>query len=81
VQSKLVFNKEIKSAENPEETLQKKVDEYTERFANPYIAAERGYVDDVILPSQTRLKLVNAYQLLKTKVDTNPKKKHTNIPL
>jgi len=77
----IIFNKEIKSAENPEETLQKKVDEYTERFANPYIAAERGYVDDVILPSQTRLKLVNAYQLLKTKVDTNPKKKHTNIPL
>ena len=57
------------------------MNEYTERFANPYIAAERGYVDDVILPSQTRLKLVNAYQLLKTKVDTNPKKKHTNIPL
>jgi propionyl-CoA carboxylase beta chain len=77
----IIFNKEIKNAENPEEELQKKLDEYTEQFANPYIAAERGYVDDVILPSETKTKLVNAFQLLKTKVDRNPKKKHTNIPL
>ncbi len=77
----IIFNKEIKNAENPEEELQKKLDEYTEQFANPYIAAERGYVDDVILPSETKIKLVNAFQLLKTKVDGNPKKKHTNIPL
>ncbi|MEE9430118.1 MAG: carboxyl transferase domain-containing protein, partial [Melioribacteraceae bacterium] len=51
------------------------------KFANPYIAAERGFVDDVIKPSETKLKLVNAFQLLKTKVDSNPKKKHSNIPL
>ncbi len=57
------------------------LEESIEKFANPYIAAERGYVDDVIKPNETRLKLVNAFQLLKTKVDTNPKKKHTNIPL
>ena len=44
-------------------------------------AAERGYIDDVITPSETRLKLIKAFQLLKTKVDTNPKKKHSNIPL
>ena len=55
--------------------------EYKEKFANPYIAAERGYVDDVIKPSETKMKIVNAFQLLKTKVDTNPKKKHTTIPL
>ena len=52
-----------------------------EKFANPYIAAERGYIDEVIRPGETKYKLVLAYQLLKTKVDVNPKKKHTNIPL
>lgn len=77
----IVFNKEIRTAEDPEKKLQEKTAEYEERFANPYSAAERGYVDDVILPSETKLKLVNAYQLLKTKVDKNPGKKHTNIPL
>ena len=60
---------------------QKKVSEYKEKFANPYITAERGYVDDVIPPSETKIKLVNAFNLLRTKVDTNPKKKHGNIPL
>ncbi|NOX18269.1 MAG: acyl-CoA carboxylase subunit beta [Chlorobi bacterium] len=77
----IIFSKEIKSAENPDEEMRKKLDEYTTRFANPYIAAERGYVDDVILPSETKIKLANAFQLLKTKVDVNPKKKHSNIPL
>jgi len=77
----ILFHKEIKSAENPKKKLQERVEEYKNNFANPYTAAERGYVDDVILPSQTRLKIINAFQLLKTKVDTNPKKKHTNIPL
>ena len=61
--------------------LEEKLSEYIEKFANPYIAAERGYVDDVIKPSETKLKIVNAFQLLKTKVDVNPKKKHCNIPL
>jgi propionyl-CoA carboxylase beta chain len=77
----IIFKKEINSAENPEEKLDQKLSEYIEKFANPYIAAERGYVDDVIMPSNTKLKLVNAFQLLKTKVDSNPKKKHSNIPL
>jgi len=77
----IIFKKEIKSAENPEEKLEQKLSEYIEKFANPYIAAERGYVDDVIKPSETKLKIVNAFQLLKTKVDVNPKKKHTTIPL
>ncbi len=77
----IIFKKDIASAENPEEQLNKRLSEYIEKFANPYIAAERGYVDAVILPHETRLKLVNAFQLLKTKVDSNPKKKHCNIPL
>lgn len=77
----IIFKKEIKSAENPEEKLEQKLSEYIEKFANPYIAAERGYIDDVIKPSETKLKIVNAFQLLKTKVDANPKKKHTTIPL
>ncbi|MBE0570139.1 MAG: methylmalonyl-CoA carboxyltransferase, partial [Ignavibacteriaceae bacterium] len=58
-----------------------KLSEYIEKFANPYITAERGYVDDVIKPCETKQKLVNAFNLLRTKVDTNPKKKHGNIPL
>jgi len=77
----IIFKKEIKSSENPDEKLEEKLSEYIEKFANPYIAAERGYIDDVIKPSETKLKIVNAFQLLKTKVDSNPKKKHTTIPL
>ncbi|MFH1197035.1 MAG: acyl-CoA carboxylase subunit beta [bacterium] len=77
----IIFKKEITTAENPEEKVQQKLTEYIEKFANPYIAAERGYLDDVIIPSETKIKLVNAFQLLKTKVDHNPRKKHTNIPL
>ncbi len=77
----IIFKKEITQAEDQEKKLAEKLSEYIEKFANPYVAAERGYVDDVILPSETRIKLVNAFQLLKTKVDSNPKKKHCNIPL
>ncbi len=77
----IIFKKEINDAEDKEKKLEEKLYEFTAKFANPYIAAERGYVDDVIKPSETKLKLINALQLLKTKVDTNPSKKHTNIPL
>lgn len=77
----IIFKKEIAESENPEETLNKKLEEYREKFANPYSAAERGYVDDVIKPSETRLRIINAFQLLKSKVDSNPKRKHCNIPL
>jgi propionyl-CoA carboxylase beta chain len=52
-----------------------------EKFTKPYTAAERGFVDDVIEPSQTRYKLITGFALLRTKVDSNPKKKHGNIPL
>ena len=55
--------------------------EFRERFANPYIAAERGYIDDVIQPRDTRPRLIAALRMLETKRDTNPPKKHGNIPL
>ena len=77
----IIFKKEIKEADNPEEKLQTRLDEYKEKFANPFIAAEMGYVDDVLIPSETRKKLIDVFQLLKTKVDKNPDKKHSNIPL
>jgi len=77
----IIFKKEIEVSDDPEKKIQEKVDEYREKFANPFIAAERGYVDDVIKPRETRQKLINAFQLLKTKVDKNPQKKHCNLPL
>jgi len=77
----IIFKKEISKAKDPEMELEKKIEEYRSKFANPYITAERGFVDDVILPSETRIKLINTFNLLRTKVDTNPKKKHGNIPL
>lgn len=77
----IIFKKEIEVSDDPEKKIQEKVEEYREKFANPFIAAERGYVDDVIKPRETRQKLINAFQLLKTKVDKNPQKKHCNLPL
>ena len=77
----IIFKKEISAAKDQDKELDIKINEYREKFANPYITAERGFVDDVILPSETRIKLINAFNLLRTKVDTNPKKKHSNIPL
>ncbi len=77
----IIFKKEISKSQSPEMELSNKLNEYIEKFANPYSAAERGFIDDVILPNETKLKLVNAFNLLKTKVDKNPKKKHGNIPL
>jgi propionyl-CoA carboxylase beta chain len=79
----IVYRRELDRAPEAErESLRKeKVAEFRERFANPYVAAERGYIDAVIEPSQTRAKLINALRSLETKRDTNPKKKHGNIPL
>ncbi|MFI5250959.1 MAG: acyl-CoA carboxylase subunit beta [Bacteroidota bacterium] len=77
----IIFRKEIEKASNPEKALSEKVDQYQEKFANPYIAAARGYIDDVIEPKTTRLRLIKSLQILENKVDLNPKKKHGNIPL
>lgn len=79
--SEIIFKKEIAAADDKEAKLQEKVDDYSEKFANPYSAADRGYVDEVILPEQTRKKLITAFEMLENKVDTLPKKKHGNIPL
>lgn len=79
--AEIIFKKEIESAEDREQALAEKENEYREKFANPYLAASRGYVDAVILPSDTRSRLIGALRLLENKVDSNPKKKHGNIPL
>lgn len=79
--AEIIFRKDISEAENPEEMLQEKIKEYTEKFANPYRAAHRGYIDEVILPANTRKKLLSAFKMLENKVDQLPRKKHGNIPL
>jgi acetyl-CoA carboxylase carboxyltransferase component len=77
----VIFRREITQAEDPEQRRQELIEEYEEQFGNPYIAAERGYVDDVIEPSQTRPKLIQALRMLKTKREQVPPRKHGNIPL
>ena len=79
--AEIIFKKEIHSAENPKEKLEEKQNEYATLFANPYNAAARGYIDEVIEPYQTRKKLIRAFKMLENKVATLPKKKHGNIPL
>jgi propionyl-CoA carboxylase beta chain len=79
--SEIIFKKEIREAKNPQEKHQEKVDEYIDKFANPYHAAARGYVDEVIFPRETRDRLIKAYEMLENKVDSLPRKKHGNIPL
>jgi propionyl-CoA carboxylase beta chain len=77
----IVYRRELQKAQEPEKLRREKVEEFRERFANPYIAAERGWIDDVIQPRDTRPKLISALRMLDTKRDTNPPKKHGNIPL
>ena len=79
--AEIIFKKEIKEADDSEAKWKEKEMEYAEMFANPYNAAARGYVDEVIRPDQTREKLIKAFKMLENKVDTLPKKKHGNIPL
>jgi len=79
--AEIIFKNEIQQAKNPEEKLKEKEAEYAEMFANPYNAAARGYVDEVIRPDQTREKLIKAFKMLENKVAVLPKKKHGNIPL
>jgi len=79
--AEIIFKREISGAENPEEKWLEKEKLYSDIFANPYRAAERGFVDEVIEPSQTRAKLIKAFKMLENKVVNNPRKKHGNIPL
>lgn len=79
--AEIIFKKEITEAKNPEAKWKEKEQEYQELFANPYIAAERGYIDEVIKPEETRIKLMKAFKMLENKVAKLPRKKHGNIPL
>jgi len=79
--AEIIFKKEIGQSASPEATWAEKEAEYAEAFAHPYRAAARGYVDEVIEPSQTRQKLIRAFAMLENKVAHNPKRKHGNIPL
>lgn len=77
----IIFAKEINSSENPEETRTQKIEEYRQKFANPYVAASKGMVDDVIDPRETRIKIIQGLEMLKGKKELRPYKKHGNIPL
>jgi propionyl-CoA carboxylase beta chain len=77
----IIFKKEIADSDDPEKAVDKKVEEFREKFANPYIAAERGYLDDVIEPRTTRPRLIRALSILENKQQSLPPKKHGNIPL
>jgi len=77
----IVYKRELSRLEHPEEQRQKMIDEYREKFANPYIAAQHGFIDEVIEPRYTRSRLISGLALLQNKRDKNPPKKHGNIPL
>src|SRR5436309_1674380 len=77
----IIYRRELAAAKDVEKQRQQKVEEFREKFANPYIAAEHGFVDEVIEPKYTRRKIINALRMLETKRDSNPPKKHGNIPL
>lgn len=77
----IIFAKEIENSDNPEQTRADKIEEYREKFANPYVAAKMGMVDDVIDPRETRIKLIQALEMLRNKREERPRKKHGNIPL
>jgi len=77
----IVYRRELAAASDPDALRNQKTAEFRERFANPFVAAERGYVDDVIEPRETRPRVIRALRMLENKVDTMPRKKHGNIPL
>jgi propionyl-CoA carboxylase beta chain len=77
----IIFRKEIAAADDPEAKEQELIDQYKEEFAHPYRAAARGFIDDVIMPKETREKLIRAMEMSQNKVDSVPSKKHDNLPL
>jgi len=79
--AEIVYRKEIASAKDPEAMLEEKLEEYREQYVNPFIAARRGYIDDVIFPRHTRRRLIRAFQVLEKKKAAEPERKHGNIPL
>ena len=77
----IIYRRELKEADDPAARKKELAEAYRETFANPYIAASRGYIDDIIEPHNTRARLINALQVFQNKRDENPPKKHGNIPL
>jgi propionyl-CoA carboxylase beta chain len=77
----IVYRRELAAGPDQDGVRAEKTAEFRERFANPFIAAERGFVDDVIEPRETRPRVIRALRMLENKVDTMPRKKHGNIPL
>jgi len=77
----IIYRRQIQQADDPEAKKDAFIEQYREKFANPYVAAEYGYVDDVIKPSETRKRLIRGFDMLRNKVVNNPPKKHGNIPL
>ena len=77
----IIFRKELVKSDNPEKTKAELVADYRARFASPYKAAELGFIDEVIMPEETRPKVIQAFEMLKNKRDSNPPRKHGNIPL
>jgi propionyl-CoA carboxylase beta chain len=77
----VLYRRELQASSSSEEVRQSKIEEYRDRFANPFVAAERGYIDDVIEPHETRPRVIRALRMLANKTDTMPRKKHDNIPL
>jgi methylmalonyl-CoA decarboxylase alpha subunit len=77
----IIFKRDIENAENPAQARAEKIQDYKDRFATPYIAASRGYVDDVIEPATTRQRLISAFDMLASKRETRPSKKHGNLPV
>ena len=79
--AEVIHRKEISQADDPEAVLAEKMEEYRRTFANPFIAAQRGYIDDVIFPRDTRSHLIRTLQMLDSKRTKGPDRKHGNIPL
>lgn len=77
----IVYRRELAATGDGEGLRREKIAEFRERFANPFIAAERGFIDDVIEPHETRPRVIRALRMLENKVDAMPRKKHGNIPL
>jgi propionyl-CoA carboxylase beta chain len=79
--SEIIFRREIQAADDPTAKLAEKEADYADKFTNPYRAAQRGFIDEVILPKETRRKLIRGFAMLENKTVEQPKRKHGNIPL
>ncbi len=77
----IIFRREIEAADDADAKRKELVEQYRKQFANPYVTAARGFIDDVIEPRDTRAKVIRALEMLQNKTDSNPPKKHGSIPL